>query len=223
MYLSRLILNPRSRQVQSELARPYEMHRTLLRGFPNGKVHAERTDPDAVGMLFRVDEDPGSGRLHLLVQSQQPPQWGFLAETGYLLPDAADNPATREVNLQPQAGQMFAFRLRANPTKRLSAGKGNKGKRVGIYDEEDQFVWLACKGEQHGFRLLQSQISRDGKVVNEKAIERTGKEHKLELFTVQFDGALQVTDPIRFSEALAGGIGSGKAFGCGLLSIAPAR
>lgn len=223
MYLSRLILNPRSRQVQSELAQPYEMHRTLLRGFPSGKVHAERTDPGTVGMLFRVDEDPGSGRLHLLVQSQQPPQWGFLAETGYLLPNAADNPATREVNLLLQAGQSFAFRLRANPTKRLSAGKGNKGKRVGIYDEDEQSSWLARKGELHGFRVLQGQVSRDGKIVNEEAIERAGKEHKLELMTAQFDGILQVTNAEKFAQALVAGVGSAKAFGCGLLSLAPAR
>ena len=132
MYLSRLILNPRSRQVRSELARPYEMHRTLLKAFPAGKVAIERAADDAVGLLFRIDEDERSGDLRLLVQSHQQPQWAFLAESDYLLP-VADNPAMREVNLQLQVGQVLAFRLRANPTKRLSAGKGNKGKRVGLY------------------------------------------------------------------------------------------
>ena len=34
MYLSRLILNPRSRRVQRELAEPYEMHRSLMKAFP---------------------------------------------------------------------------------------------------------------------------------------------------------------------------------------------
>ena len=63
MYLSRLLLNPRSRQVRSELARPYEMHRTLLRAFPNGKVHTGRTEEDASGLLFRVEEDARTGRL----------------------------------------------------------------------------------------------------------------------------------------------------------------
>ena len=35
MYLSRLILNPRHRRVQREVANPYEMHRSLMRAFPD--------------------------------------------------------------------------------------------------------------------------------------------------------------------------------------------
>ncbi|HDR15457.1 MAG TPA: type I-E CRISPR-associated protein Cas6/Cse3/CasE, partial [Desulfobacteraceae bacterium] len=33
MYLSRLILDLNCRQVRSELAQPYEMHRTLMHAF----------------------------------------------------------------------------------------------------------------------------------------------------------------------------------------------
>jgi len=222
MYLSRLILNPRSRQVRSELARPYEMHRTLLNAFPQGKVHVERTEEDAIGLLYRIDEDARSGALHLLVQSQQAPQWGLLAEREYLLP-VTDNPVTRAVNLQLQPGQVLAFRLRANPTKRLSAGTGNKGKRVGIYKEEDQAAWLQRKGSQHGFRLLQIQVSRNELVKQGEAIPAAqGRAHDLKLFSVQFDGILQVVDAERFVQAIGAGIGSGKAFGCGLLSVARA-
>lgn len=222
MYLSRLILNPRSRQVRSELARPYAMHRTLLSAFPQGKVHVERTEEDAIGLLYRIDEDARSGALHLLVQSQQAPQWDYLAEREYLLP-VADNPATRAVNLQLQPGQVLAFRLRANPTKRLSAGTGNKGKRVGIYKEEDQAAWLQRKGSQHGFRLLQIQVSRNELVKQGEAIPAAqGRAHDLKLFSVQFDGILQVVDAECFVQAIGAGIGSGKAFGCGLLSVARA-
>jgi CRISPR system Cascade subunit CasE len=41
--------------------------------------------------------------------------------------------------------------------------------------------------------------------------------------SVLFEGVLQVTDPDGFRETLATGIGSGKAYGFGLLSIAPPR
>jgi CRISPR system Cascade subunit CasE len=39
---------------------------------------------------------------------------------------------------------------------------------------------------------------------------------------VVFEGRLRVTDAEAFRRALAAGIGSGKAFGFGLLSVAPA-
>ena len=48
MFLSKLILNARDRQARHDLARPYEMHRTLWRAFPEN-------DPGRI--LFRVDPD----------------------------------------------------------------------------------------------------------------------------------------------------------------------
>ena len=35
MFLSKLILNPRNRRVQREIADPYQMHRSLMRAFPD--------------------------------------------------------------------------------------------------------------------------------------------------------------------------------------------
>lgn len=234
MYLSRLILNPACRLVQRDLARPYEMHRTLLNAFPDGKVKIGRKDEEAIDVLFRVET--AAGIISLLVQSKMAPNWPFLDEVrdnsgrAYLVPtegiaDDKPNPRMMIFDLTDKelpAGRILSFRLRANPTKRLSAGKGNTGKRVGLYDEEEQLAWLARKGEQHGFRVLQAQVSRDGKIKDEDAIHRDDNTHKLELLSVQFDGTLQVTDPDKLTAAVQTGIGSGKGFGFGLLSLAPA-
>lgn len=218
MYLSRLILNPRSRRVQRELARPYEMHRSIMRAFPDSLQGGEER------VLWRVDEHPRLG-VTLLVQSWGLPDWSWLAEEdarGYLLPVGEPNPAVKPYDLHLTTGQMLTFRLRANPTKRLGKAAGDDhGKRVGIYREEEQIAWLARKGEQHGFRLVHAQVSRDGKIKDEKDAGRDGAVHKLELLSVQFDGILQVTDPDRLVSAVQNGIGSGKGFGFGLLSLAP--
>lgn len=213
MYLSRLVLNPHSRQVQSELARPYEMHRTLLRAFPDDLAQgAER-------VLFRVDTHPRSGIPTVLAQSWLEPDWSCLPATGYLAAvETGDNPAVKPVALTLHAGQLLAFRLRANPTQRLSRSlpRGmDKSKRVGLYKADEQLAWLARKGTQHGFRVVQAAISGQERIDD----PRQG----LKLLSVQFDGLLQVTDPQALTAAVATGIGSGKAFGFGLLSLAPAR
>ena len=79
MYLSRLILNPRNRRVQSELARPYELHRSVLRAFPATLPASER-------VLFRVDHDARGERIVLLVQSESRPDWSWAKQApGYLL------------------------------------------------------------------------------------------------------------------------------------------
>lgn len=236
MYLSQLILNPACRLVQRDLAKPYEMHRTLLNAFPDGRVKVERKNEEAIGMLFRAETD--GDVINVLVQLKIVPDWSCLNEIRddsgrpYLLPadrirDDKLNPRTMIFDLtdkQLPAGRTLAFRLRANPTKRMGRGaEKNASKRIGLYTEDEQLAWLARKGEQHGFRVLQAQVSRDGKIKDEDAIHRGEVTHKLELLSVQFDGILQVTDPGLLLKAVETGIGSGKGFGFGLLSLAPAR
>ena len=78
MYLSRLILNPLCAQVRAELARPYEMHRTLSRAFPQDTFRKTRDDSNAAGVLFRVEESPRDNRIVVLVQSQIAQDWTYL-------------------------------------------------------------------------------------------------------------------------------------------------
>jgi CRISPR system Cascade subunit CasE len=47
--------------------------------------------------------------------------------------------------------------------------------------------------------------------------------HGLTVVGVRFEGRLRILDLDRFRAAIATGIGPGKAYGCGLLSIAPRR
>ena len=212
MYLSRLILNLRHRQVRTDLARPYEFHRTLLRAFPDHLAAGEER------LLFRLETDPRRAEPVALVQSQLLPAWEQLPAD--YLADALDdvNPAVKSYDLALQAGRTLSFRLVANPTKRLSRSlsKGlEKSKRVGLYKQEEQLDWLARKGEQHGFRVLAATVGRQDRSEDSS--------HQITLLSVQFDGLLGVTEPDRLTAAVMDGIGSAKAFGCGLLSLAPAR
>jgi CRISPR system Cascade subunit CasE len=221
MYLSRLILNPRSRQVRSELADVYEMHRTVMKAFA-GRVNGDER------VLFRVDVHPRSGIPTLLAQSQAEPDWGFLLESGkdYLLtgdalPLEVDNPAVKPVNLALQAGQVLAFRLRANPTKKLVRKGQKQGQRVGLVREEEQLAWLQRKIEAAGAALVSANTSNDGKAGGK--LYREQDRHKLSFVSVQFDGVLQVQDPDLLVRSIGAGFGSGKGLGFGLLSLAPAR
>lgn len=244
MYLSRLTLNPRNAQVRSELARPYEMHRTLLKAFPRGAVGIARDEDNAAGVLFRVDQNPRENEIAVLVQSKIAPDWSFLNNQRdarghpYLLPasmigDGKPNPAMTKLDLSKKlaAGQTLAFRLRANPTKRLGKAAGDdKGKRVGLYREEEQLEWLRDKleGNEHrrlagGFRLLRRQTSQEEKIENTRAINRADESHDLKVFAVQFDGVLKVVDKDEAVRTIERGVGSGKGFGFGLLSLAPVR
>ena len=218
MILSQLVLNPFSRQVQKEIANPYEMHRTVMRAFPDGLSENQER------VLFRLEQPNRDGRVLLLVQSWSRPDWSYLQNGGgYLFPGATPNPAVKEFDLKLAAGQSLAFRLRANPTaKRIfDRPDGRQKKRVGLYREEEQLTWLQRKASLGGFALLQVRTARLPDAGGRA--KKNGQNHSLKLLAVQFDGLLRVVDPDQLVETVRRGIGSGKGLGFGLLSVGPAR
>ncbi|MCB0209749.1 MAG: type I-E CRISPR-associated protein Cas6/Cse3/CasE [Anaerolineae bacterium] len=218
MYLSRLLLNPRSRQVHRESGDPYQQHRTVMSAFPE-------TLPEDERVLYRLDVQPRTGQMVLLVQSHTEPTWDGLAEKGYLLPEdpfsELRNPAVKVIDLAVQAGQILSFRLRANPTKRLMKDiperNLKKGQRIALFEEPEQLEWLQKKAKNHGFAIGNVHIIDEGFKRG-----KTNDEQRLAFFAVRFEGHLQVTDPNALVQAVECGIGPAKAFGCGLLSLARA-
>jgi CRISPR system Cascade subunit CasE len=222
MYISRLILNPRSRQVRNELADPYELHRTVCKAFPN----ANYKENEPSGILFRVDVHPRTYVPTLLVQSLQPPNWEFLTaeKKDYLLDEHAlpldvDNPSFKELHLKLHEGQILAFRLRANPTVKKDREGKKQGRRVGLNHEEDQHKWISRKLESAGAELVSVNIVneqfRHGKLFKENTL-------RLSFLSVQFDGVLQVKDKDKLTSSIFTGFGSAKGLGFGLLSLARA-
>ena len=83
--------------------------------------------------------------------------------------------------------------------------------------QEQGFEWLARKGEQYGFAVGENEVRADG-YRQERFYKAKGKHH-VNISTIDFTGLLTVTDPERFKDALYGGIGPAKGFGCGLLMV----
>lgn len=218
MFLSKLLLKPCCREAWRDLGAPYELHRTLARAFatePGTDYRARH------GVLFRIEPLAYAGdQPTVLVQSATEPNWHELPEA-YLhsVRVNAFSPAF-------SSGQLLAFRVVANPTKKVTEYGQRQGRRVALLDASptDELTparaWLARKGEQHGFRVAYATsqdfwlgVGRGGRVA------KSG----LPLYGVRFDGLLEVTDPARFTDALQRGIGPAKAFGFGLLSVARTR
>jgi CRISPR system Cascade subunit CasE len=231
IFLSRLLLNPRSRAVRRDVADCEELHRTVLSGFPQtlGDVKAR----EEFGVLHRVDTE--RNRISLLVQSRIEPSWTSLPAE-YLMA-VGHNPACKRVDQMYAGlavGTQLRFRLRANPTKRLQVTRpGSRltpGKRVDIRAEDEQLNWLTRKGEHGGFLVCHARAHpgiSDLRIVpgHAEGDLRGGPgphRSRLTFGSVVFDGLLRVTDGEAFLQTLEQGIGSGKAYGFGLLSIAPA-
>ena len=204
MYLSKLLLNPRSRQANMDKSNPYELHRTLMCAFPPFDHQAER-------ILFRLE-----GKLmdQLLVQSSLEPDWSAL-QNNYLL----TTPKMKQLGeFSFQHGQILRFRLRANPTKRDSQSH----KRVGLYKEEERINWLLRKGTSHGFSFRDENIMLSSTFWREFNIpsKADNQKHRSTFNFVDFNGLLRVDNPNSLKDTVLQGIGPAKSFGCGLLSLA---
>ncbi len=246
LYLSRLLLNPRSRQVRSELAQPYEMHRTLMRGFPIATDEERATAREQFGVLFRPEVNELDGTVKVLVQSLEKPNWTFLDGLYDYLCTDGEMPGVSCKDIMPACqnlhpGQILRFRLRANPTKRIAKRDDPmKGKRVELTQENEQIDWLIRKGLERdkgvpgGFEILTKHVKDmrgeirmvprvnvcpEGKQNGRKRDPAGG--HVTTHLAVLFEGLLRVTGKQAFLESLIRGVGSGKAFGFGLLSVAP--
>jgi len=158
-------------------------------------------------ILFRLSTEKNTYLPIVLVQSFSPPDWNFLKnEQDYVLKEPQVKYFKYPLFVK---GNSYWFRLFCNPTKRSNE------KRVGMYKDEEQFDWLKRKAESAGFTVLHASITRKEKVT---AKVKKGTP-QMTIQGVQFEGVLRVVNPEKFQGALKKGIGPGKAFGCGFLTI----
>ena len=75
-------------------------------------------------------------------------------------------------------------------------------------------AWLARKGEQNGFRLLQCQELENHQ---QRGYHKKDSGGPMYVTGYHYQGLLQITDSERFRHALQEGIGSGRAYGLGML------
>ena len=195
------------------IADSYAWHQRLWDCFPEDPEHAR-------DFLSRVDVLDGAIHAWLLSEREPVcPEWCPVDAFG-----------VRCIAPGFLAHRRYAFDVRVNPTKALvqreadgsplrrANGKRASGKRVPLVDPQDLRAWIDRKGAQGGFAISDAKPLEIGPTA-EVHFRRKGAAgyHG----GVQFRGVLDVTDPAQFAETYRRGIGSAKAFGFGLLLLAP--
>lgn len=207
MYLAKLRLDPSKPLLRRDLADAYEMHRTLSRAF------ALSEDQAPGRFLWRLESEATAlsmANAIVLVQSALPGNWPAITEShGYAL----EGSKSVELDALLRSGRHCRFRLKANPTVTRD------GKRYGLVGETALQGWLARQGDRCGFAVQEVVTASPA-----RQTMRQGKRgERITIDTARFDGLLEITDVSALRAALLTGIGHGKAFGLGMLSLAPAR
>ncbi len=207
MYLSKLVLNERDRSVQHDLSNAHALHQRIMQAFPDEPIEQPRCNWN---ILFRQEPD---GDV-ILVQSSIEPTWVHLPPR--YLNTRVENPLdVKPFDLQTsqlEPGRMFQFRLKANPSKRDKQSR----KLIGLFHQTDQIAWLERQASQHGFKLLGVDVIPTPNVFG---VKEKGKA-PIQILTVMYQGILEITNSALFINAVQQGIGRGRSYGCGLLSLA---
>ena len=203
LYLTRAQISYETAAIQ-RIHNCYDWHQRAWTCFPN-------RDGEKRDFLTRLDRKPG--HYQLLILSPIEP----------IRPGWCNDWATKEVPDSFLSHDRYHFSLLANPTRKVKSERNPKnGRREPITHREDRkegehvrrglLTWLRDRGERAGFETL-------GPI--RTVTHQPERFERGTLHAVDFRGILQVSDQAAFRHAAQTGIGSAKAFGFGMLALAP--
>jgi len=226
VFLTKIDLAPERRLARKYLGSPQAMHAVVM------SVTGGHDGNGPGRVLWRVDRGVTTALYVLSPLEPDCPQ--LVAEAGTAGTQA------RTLDYSPflaslDAGQLWAFRLAANPSYSASRGPGVRGQRYGHVTVEQQRQWLMDRVPRFGFELMPVDHA-DGEGTDEAVLvayrerpvfnrRRPGGEgcDRVTINRTVYEGVLRVTDPEPLRRALIAGIGRSKAYGCGLMTLARVR
>lgn len=214
MILTRTCLNARRAGARKLLGSPRAMHAAVLSGFPPGI--------NEVRVLWRVDA-PGTPAPTLYIVSSAAPDLTHLDEqAGWPNLRMAESASYDGFLDRLASGQVWGFRVKANPTHRVS--RDGRSQVMAHVTVAQQTGWLLSRQEALGVCFNRTpeggEVDPSFVLVN-RAVETFRRDDAtVTLGTATFQGLLTVTAPDRLRTALTSGVGRGKAYGCGLMTLA---
>ena len=174
----------------------YWIHTRVMRLF--GDLGRDDTARLRGGVLFRVEPDIGTGRI--LVQSAEPTVDGSLrsVDLANTLTHLRDN-------------QRVGLRLKINAVKTVNRtidGKLRQQRENVPLDDLSSWVEGKLQGGLRDFYALD-------------IVAATERQKGTPLFVATVDALATVADASTLASLVASGVGKGKSFGCGLLTLRP--
>ncbi|MEV7416614.1 type I-E CRISPR-associated protein Cas6/Cse3/CasE [Streptomyces sp. NPDC089919] len=215
-WLTRIIPDPRAHEVRRDHGSATGMHRRIMSLFPE---HAGPDPRARFHVLYRTEDSPTGSQL--LIQSSERPDLAKLP-AGY--GQSASKPLDALLDaLRP--GLTVQYRCVASPVRK--PGRTTRA----LYDLPAAVPLSGAAADEWWVRQaaaagLQPQTvsSRplDTALV-QRAASGPGTPQRFQHARTQFDGTATIVDADELRTKLLDGIGRGKAYGCGLLTIAPPR
>ena len=220
MYFSRVVINPHLWNARRALASLERLHAIVARATSEAQQNVDGSDERP---LWRLDQSGGGKGPRLYIVSRRVPDLGVLMEQLGTGPQELAFTEYEPFLDQLRRGQEWGFRCRANPTKSIGSGQaGVRGRRTGIVSRDEQLDWFFDQARRNGFHMPINRMEAPEVLIKESTLV-SFKRHggNVTLSSVVFDGVLAIDDPDALKEAMITGVGRGKGYGFGLLTLVP--
>lgn len=203
-WLTRIALDLRHSAARRDLSDITAMHRRVMSLVPDDLGEQAR---HRAGVLFRLDYTVAGPVL--LIQTALPPDPSRLPD-GYGTVDTRDiSPLLKALT----SGMAVHYRIAANASKK--AWKGDIAGKIVALSGRTAEEWWERKAKANGLdvRHLRAQPQPAAR----------GRTFPVFHAITLFEGKAVIADADQVRAAVLSGIGRGRSYGCGLLSLAPVR
>lgn len=246
-YLSKIPINPRRRSAVRLLANPHAIHAAIQAGIAAQPINErllwrlETANPHQPILLVLTQSTPDWH--HLVDQAGWPDSPHGQALTRSYTPLLAQLAVGREFAFRVTASPVHNTKTPDKLTAAQQAAiesdpdKRRRGFRLGHRTTAQQLGWFLQRTPRAGFTIPQTPTSSTAPqtdadhppthdvIISARNTQRFRKKpsnkHPVVLTTATFEGRLRITDTEAIRHTLLNGLGPGKAYGCGLLTLAP--
>lgn len=236
MYLTRFRINTARMGARRLLSSPQVLHAAVLSSFAEARAQT----PGGPRVLWRIDRNATKDTLLYLVSPDRPDLTHLVEQAGW--------PTTPTAGWQTfdyasflaglTAGGTWDFRITANPVHSIRRKEGEPTRRTAHVTRRHQQQWLLKQQETAGFAIVEKPPERQRlpeedqyqlvvhssrNVSFSKRDRPSGAARRVTLTTTTYDGRLRITDPDALRRTLTAGLGKAKAYGCGLMTLAPVK
>ncbi|TDQ53223.1 type I-E CRISPR-associated protein Cas6/Cse3/CasE [Actinorugispora endophytica] len=231
MHLTRFRLNTARGGARKLLSSPRSMHAAVMSSFAD----ALPSHTDGPRVLWRVDRNARAEVFLYVVSPTAPDLTHLVEQAGWPTSGTWQTYDYTPFLTRLAKGGTWAFRLTANPVHSIRRKDGEPTKTTAHVTPRHQMGWLLKRQETAGFRVLEKPPeerrlaeggeyelivhNRQNHAFTKGPADRRGA--PVSLVTATFDGRLEVTDPDALRRVLTTGLGRAKAYGCGLMTLAP--
>lgn len=210
MYLTRMELDTEKRNTMKAMISPNLFHGAVEAAFPGKRTRK----------LWRIDKI--RNHCYMLLLSDREPLLDQAVKQFGIKGSMWETKNYDSLLDHIEQGTKWQFRLTANPTRCVKNETGKRGVVRAHNTPYFQKKWLMDRCKKWGFSVAEEDfVIREARW--QKFYKGEIRNYPITILSVTFEGILTISDSEIFKKTLTEGVGRGKAYGMGLLTVIKVR